>query len=51
MKEWKLVSLNSKHKGIKEWLANQAMSYFTVESESGFEIILFSARILSHCIG
>ena len=41
MRGWKLASLNNKHKGIKEWLANQAMSYFTVESESGFDIIPF----------
>ena len=31
MRGWKLTSLNNKHKGTKEWLANQAMSYFTVE--------------------
>ena len=41
MREWKLASLNSKHKVIKEWLAYQAMLYFTVESESGFDIIPF----------
>ena len=41
MRGWKLASLNSKHEVIKEWLAYQAMLYFTVESESGFDIILF----------
>ena len=42
MRGWKLASLNGKHKGIKEWMANQAMSYFTVESESGCGIVPFS---------
>ena len=51
MKEWKLVSLNSKHKGIKEWLANQAMSHFTVESESGFDIILFPQEFWAIALG
>ena len=41
MKEWNFASLNSKHEVIKEWLAYQAMLYFTVKSESGFDIIPF----------
>ena len=51
MKEWKFASLNSKHEVIKEWLAYQAMSYFTVKSESGFDIIPFQSKFWAIALG